>query len=200
MEYNITSFVSTLRELMYNSFPYLEGRGKNPNDSPKHGKYNEEIRDVAFKVNQTQVLSDNMLVFDIGNEYSEQYYPYYHILEDAQVIHKRNKGTIESKGSQDKVKKLGQRDYGKVTFNNKMFSQEYRKIVNSEREKDSDTYPNIHYHYIETMLDHIVKTLAVDFDIKYVGQSDNGLMEEYTMERHTMPSDEMATIKQVLNM
>ena len=34
-----------------------------------------------------------MLIFDIGNEYAEREYPYYHILEDAPVIRKKGKGT-----------------------------------------------------------------------------------------------------------
>ena len=91
MDFVLGSFVDRLRELMYNRFPYLPDRGKNPNGTFKHGQYNEQIRDVAFKNNPTISLSPNQFSFDIGNEYSEEHYPYYHILEDAPYIRKPSK-------------------------------------------------------------------------------------------------------------
>lgn len=96
---------------MYNHFPNLKDRGHNPNGSFKHGEFNEEIRDVAFKNNQTIVVSENEYTFDIGNEYAEEHYPYYHILEDAPYIRKRDRGTAKTRGSQAKVEKLGDRNY-----------------------------------------------------------------------------------------
>ena len=60
-------------------------------------------------------MSGNMYIFEIGNDYAEENYPYYHILEDAEVIRKRGRGTSKSKGSQAQIEKLSQRDYGPVT-------------------------------------------------------------------------------------
>ena len=111
-----------------------------------------------------------MITFDIGDDYSEQYYPYYHILQDSPVIHKRGKGTAKSKGTMAEIKNLSQRDYGRINFNGKTFSREYTRNVRGARASvisnstryvggkkinmDSTTYANTHYHYIDKILDY----------------------------------------------
>ena len=217
MEYNIKTFVDRVREVMYDNFPTLPNRGFNPNGTPKHGQYNREIRDVAFMDNATQVLTDDMVSFDIGNEYAEEHYPYYHILEDAPVIHKRDRGTEESKGSQGRVANLGQRDYGIVTFNGKSFSKEYAKNVRGSRASvvdratrfvtvrgvrykynaDSNVYKNVHYHYIEKMLEIVVPLVAQEFGLEYVGVSSTGLAEEYGLQEYGIADADF--VNQILN-
>ena len=197
MEFELATFTQTLRDKMYNMFPRLPGRGFNPNGKPKHGQYNEEIRDVAFKNNQTIQVNDDQFTFDIGNEYSETHYPYYHILEDAPYIRKRNKGSEKTRGSQAKVEK-GKRDYGVIKWNGKTFSKEYRKNVRGKRNRigkvshwatdyngnsifinrDSKEYLNEHYQYIEKMLDIITIELASEFNLKTARVQKTGLEED----------------------
>lgn len=201
-EFTITLFTQTLRDKMYNRFPNLKGRGFNNNGSPKHGQYNEEIRDVAFKRNQTIIASENEYTFDIGNEYAEEHYPYYHILEDSPYIRKRDRGTTKTRGSQAKVEKLGERNYSFPQWNGKTFVYEYRRnirgsrnrldkvshwTINSKGEREfinreSNSYENVHYQYIERMLEIITKELANEFDMKLARVEKTGLEEELAME------------------
>lgn len=202
MEYSITAFVDRLRELMYIQFPYLPDRGKNPSGSYKHGQHNGQIRDVAFK-NNPVIYTQDSATFDIGNELAEQYYPYYHILEDAPAIRKKYKGTKKTKGSQAEIKELGKRDYGRVSFNGKTFTKEYSRNVRGERKRigsvsswakdykgneyminrEANAYLNIHYHYIENMLNsNILDKLALDFDMKRSRTIDTGLADEYMLQ------------------
>lgn len=203
MLYNIDEFVATLRTRMYEVFPHLYGRGLNPSGSFKHGRFNEEIRDVAFMNNSVQVLSDDMQVFDIGNDYAERFYPYYHILEDAPVIHKRGKGTAASKGSQATIEKLSKRDYGLVGWSGKSFTKEYEKNVRGKRasvinnsqqvvdgkiiNKESSTYKNIHYKYIETMLEKVNPIVAQEYDLRLLRTQSTGLVDEYLSETEEEP-------------
>ena len=195
MLYNIDEFVATLRTRMYEVFPHLYDRGLNPGGSFKHGRFNDEIRDVAFMNNPVQVLGTDMQVFDIGNDYAERFYPYYHILEDAPVIHKRGKGTDASKGSQAKIEKLSKRDYGLVGWSGKSFTKEYEKNVRGKRKsvinnsqqvidgkiinKESLTYKNIHYHYIENMLERVNPIVAAEYDLRLLRTKSSGLIDEY---------------------
>lgn len=201
-EFEITSFTQSLRDMMYNLFPNLKDRGRNPNGSFKHGMYNEEIRDVAFKNNPTINVTENQLTFDIGNEYAEEHYPYYHILEDAPYIHKRDRATTKSRGSQAKVEKLGDRNYSFPTWNGKTFTQEYRRNVRGKRNRigkvshwatdykgdkifinrDSNEYLNEHYQYIEKMLNIIVPNIAAEYNLKAARVEKTGLEEELAME------------------
>ena len=203
MDFVLGSFVDRLRELMYNRFPYLPDRGRNPNGTFKHGQYNEQIRDVAFKNNPTYSLSPNQFSFDIGNEYSEEHYPYYHILEDSPYIRKRDRGTRKTRGSQAKVEKLADRNYSFPTWNGKTFVQEYRKNIRGQRNRlgkvsrwstdnngekifinrESNSYLNEYYQYIERMLnDSILDTLAFEFNLKRARTEITGLEEELAME------------------
>ena len=206
-EFEITSFTQSLRDMMYNLFPNLKDRGRNPNGSFKHGgtftpPYNEEIRDVAFKNNPTIKVTENQFTFDIGNEYAEEHYPYYHILEDAPYIHKRYKGTDKSKGSQAKVEKKADRNYSFPMWNGKTFVKEYQKnvrgsrnridkvshyITNSRGQKEfvnrgATEYLNEHYQYIEKMLNTIVPNIAAEYNLKKARVEKTGLEEELAME------------------
>ena len=169
---------------MYNRFPYLPDRGRNPNGTFKHGQYNEQIRDVAFKNNPTILSMENQYTFDIGNEYSEEHYPYYHILEDAPYIRKRDRGTSKTRGSQAKVEKLADRNYSFPTWNGKTFTQEYRKNIRGQRNRIGKvSHLNEHYQYIERMLnDSILDILAFEFNLKRARTEITGLEEELAME------------------
>lgn len=203
MEFTISSFTERLREMMYNNFPSLIDRGRNPNGSFKHGEYNEQIKDVAFKNNPTIMVDENQYTFDIGNEYAEEHYPYYHILEDAPYIRKRNQGTAKTRGSQAKVEKLGDRNYNFPTWNGKTFTQEYRRNVRGKRNRlgqvshwvtdykgdkvfinrESNSYLNEHYQYIERMFnDIILDAIALEFGLKRARTEKTGLEEELAME------------------
>lgn len=187
---------------MYNRFPNLKERGFNNNGSHKHGQYSEEIRDVAFKNNITVMVNEDQYTFDIGNEYAEEHYPYYHILEDSPYIRKRNRGTAKTRGSQAKVEKLSERNYNFPQWNGKTFVYEYRRnvrgkrnrtdkvshwITNNKGEKEfinreSNSYLNEHYQYIEKMLDIITQELATEFGLKLKRVEKTGLEEELAME------------------
>ena len=201
-EFNITTFTQRLRDMMYDQFPNLKDRGRNPSGSFKHGQYNEEIKDVAFKKNPTITIDEEQYTFDIGNEYSEEHYPYYHILEDAPYIRKRDKATTKTKGSQAKVEKLSERNYSFPTWNGKTFVQEYRRNVRGKRSRldkvshwatdyngerffinrEANSYLNEHYQYIEKMLDRIAPTIAIEFNMKLKRVEKTGLEEELAME------------------
>lgn len=200
MEYTIGSFTKRLRELMYDNFPKLEGRGFNPGGTPKHKEHNEMIRDIAFKNNPTFMIDEETNAFEIGNEYAEEYYPYYHILEDSPYIRKRDKATTKTKGSQAKVEKRSQRDYNIISFNGKTFSREYSRNVRGKRNRldkvshwatssdgelvwlnrESNSYLNTHYHYIEKMMNEvIIDQLAFDFNLKVRRTQITSLQEDY---------------------
>lgn len=157
----------------------------------KHGKLKEKPRNPLQLYQQVQnefdmpikQINKDTYYFDLGSERLEAIYPYYHILEDAEVIHRRYKGTKRSKGSQDKIQDVGKRDYGRVIIKkNKTgkttYYQEYRKNVRGKRSqlktetyrivkdngeveymkkvvgtKTSTTYVNTNYHYIEKNLE-----------------------------------------------
>ena len=193
MEYSIDSFVNRLREVLYDNFPF---ESEEINEK-KHKKRPLHIRDIAF-INLPIAHSFDTLTFDIGSPYAEENYPYYHILQDSQVIHIRGKGTKSSKGSQDRVSDLQARDYGRVKWNGKTYTQEYKKNVRGSRSKfdkarrtfvDSNgvvykinetatTYVNIHYKYIDRILDNTLPWIATEFGMKLKRKQDTGLGEE----------------------
>ena len=221
MEYNINDFVNQLRENMYNLFPYEDeedkimkhvignfGRIKNP--KPLH------IRDVAFMDNPIERVSDNLITFDIGNDFAEREYPYYHILEDAPVIRKKDKGTDRSRGSQAKVEDLSARDYGIVSFTGKTFTKEYTRNIRGKRRsiidkstryvdgkkinRGANSYENVHYHYIEKMMSKINPFLADEFGLKLKRVEDTGLAEEYVMDMYDLPSIDSDTVSSFVEM
>lgn len=196
MEYTITDFVENLRTYLYGFFPYESDEQA----IRKHPKRPLHIRDIAFMYLPTSTSGGgNTITFDIGSEYAEENYPYYHILQDAQYIHKRNRGTEKSLGSQAKITNLSKRDYGRVRFNGKTYSKEYDKNIRGERNKvvsnstkyvysngklmkvnlEANSYVNIHYHYIDKILDYCVPFLAEYYGMKLARKQNTGLEEEY---------------------
>lgn len=191
MDFSLMDFVKNLRDRMYSRFPNLEkyesSWGVMQTNAQKHPNRPEHIKDVAFKNNPTMVISDNMIVFEIGNEYAEKLYPYYHILEDSPVIRKRGKADKYTKGSQDNVKDLSKRDYGIISFNGKVYTKEYQKNVRGIRKKvienanseKSKNYVNKQYRYLEKMADEINPFLAQDYSMEYVGIKREGLKVDF---------------------
>ena len=130
----------------------------------------------------------------------EANYPHYHILEDSQIIRKRMQGTKKTKGSQDNVQDKAKRDYGKVSWNGKTFTKEYDRNVRGMRKpknmtifgenfimnRDADAYQNIHYKYIDRILDtEVVDRLALEFGLKKSRKVDSGLGEEYGLQEES---------------
>lgn len=195
LEYNLQDFVDTLREYLYGLFPYENdeiNEKKHPN-RPLH------IRDIAFMWLPTTNSGSKMITFDIGSDYAEQYYPYYHILQDAQVIRKRGRGTEKSKGSQALISDLGKRDYGRIDFNGKTYTKEYARNVRGERKRiiekstrytysngervkinaSANYYQNVHYRYIDKILDYSVPFIAQAYGLKALRKQDTGLELEF---------------------
>ena len=154
---------------------------------------------ISSMANST-VFVENEISFNIGNEQMEKTHPYYHILENAPVIRKRGKGTDKSRGSQAKIEDVGQRDYERVSFNGKSFTKEYAKNVRGKRNRidnvthfvsdsrgnrkminrEAGAYQNVHYMYIEKILDSgILNTIAEEQGLKVMRKSNTGLAEEY---------------------
>lgn len=201
-EFSVASFTEEIRKNLYDNFPYEKGgidtQGNGIKDK-KHKNRPLHIRDIAFGY-LPSVKDGDTIYFDIGSDYAEEYYPYYHILEDAEVIRKRGKGTKLSKGSQAKVEVAGgKRDYGRINFNGKTYTREYRKNVRGERSRigkatryitgsdgrlvkinaNADYYENIHYHYIERILDTTLPWIAQMFNLRMGRTEITDLVEEY---------------------
>ena len=197
MEYTIGKFVESLRSQMYDLFPLMD----ESENLKKHKNRPLHIRDVAFyDLPIINSADGEMITFDIGSEYAEANYPYYHILEDAPYIRKAYRGTDKSKGSQDKVIDLGKRDYAKISWNGKTFSKEYQKNVRGKRAaimglkatrhmeiggkdvlvaRQANYYENTHYHYIEKMLEKITPILASEFGLKLGRTKLTSLEDDY---------------------
>lgn len=206
MEYTLENFTNLLIELMRTQFPYMqdkvkdEDEKKHPNREPLH------LKDAVFdKIQVARQFNQN--IFDIGNDSLERTHPYYHILQEAQVIRKANKGTEKSRGSQAKIQDVGKRDYTRIEVvkgkNRANYKQEYKKNVRGARSlvgssshwttsasgervfvnREANYYENIHYHYIDNMLNNgIVDMLAETFGLKRKGTQFTGLADEYQMQ------------------
>lgn len=200
MEYDLGTFTRTLKELLYNEMPF-----DRDNEHP-HANRNFHMRDLALGQNNVIPVGLNSMYFEIGNDIAEEKAPYYHILEDAQVIRKAGFGTKKSKGSQAFVQDKSKRDYGQATFtitNNSKGRRinpyyEYRRNVRGKRSlveksthrvydengkltkvnRDSKYYFNIHYNYIERNLEWLTKLLADEFDMK-IKRVKTDFTEEY---------------------
>lgn len=193
-EFDLLSFTNSIRQNLYDNFPYESDIVS----SVKHKNRPLHIRDIAFMyLPITQ--NENSIMFEIGSEYAEEYYPYYHILEDAQVIRKRGKGTKGSRGSQAEIKELGKRDYGRINFNGKTYSREYRKNVRGERSRlgtatkvvvgsngkvyrvnpNADYYANKHYQYIERTLNMVLPWLANEYGMRMGRTEQTDLSSEF---------------------
>ena len=207
-QFEISGFTLRLVELFLGSplFPYMKGdyitkNGLVQKENIKHKNREPRHLKTATRhcINETMVGSDNMFIFDIGNEQMEIMHPYYHILQDSPYIRKANESSEKTRGSQAKVEK-GKRDYGKVSWNGKSFTKEYARNVRGSRnrigkvshwEKDSNgkdifvnresnSYLNVHYKYIDRILDSgILNELAVEYGLKPMRKQDTGLGEEY---------------------
>lgn len=201
MEFTLNGFVDTLRQIIYDNFPY------EPDDvnEIKHKNRQGHIRDIAF-LNLPMAYQQDSITFDIGSDMAEEKYPYYHILEDSQVIHIKGRGTKKSKGSQDKITNARARDYGKVSWNGKTYTQEYKKNVRGKRSQlggarrkayyvndegvvfkfvvnpQANTYANIHYKYIERAIDKAVPILEATYGLKHGRVKNVGLSEEYALQ------------------
>lgn len=195
MDFTLQGFTQSIRQNLYDNFPYESEKV----NEQKHKDRPLHIRDIAFGY-LPSVENGNTIYFDIGSDYAEQYYPYYHILEDAEVIRKRGKGTKGSKGSQAEIKELGKRDYGRINFNGKTYSREYRKNVRGQRSRlgtatkvvvggdgksyrvnpNANYYQNVHYHYIERTLDMVLPWIAQEYGLRMGRTEITSLESEYT--------------------
>lgn len=188
MEYDLGTFTRYLKSLLYEKMPF------DKDNLHPHANRNFHMRDLALGQNNVIPVGLNSMYFEIGNDIAEAKAPYYHILEDAQVIRKAGYGTQKSKGSQAFIQDKGKRDYGQATFtitNNSKGQRinpyyEYRRNVRGKRSlvgnstrrvidengvvtkinRESKYYFNIHYNYIERGLETITNLLAHQFDMK----------------------------------
>ena len=211
-EFDLLSFVFKLKEFFANSknFPYMANEytkgwvnqnssQKHPNRSPAH------LRDEAKTcMARTQVIAENTITFDYGDENMEKNYPHYHILQQAPVIRKKGKATKKTRGSQANVKDISKRDYEIVSWNGKTFTKEYQRNVRGSRNRlenvshwkddvfqnsTANSYANIHYKYIDNILDNeVVPKLASEFNLKAMRKQDSGLAEELAMQLNTNES------------
>lgn len=202
MEYNIDSFTERLRQLMRDNFPHeLEDISKR-----KHPKRNGlQLKDMLDDNHSLITVNIDMRTFDLGSPMLEALAPHYHILQNSEIIKKRNRGTKTSKGSQGAESNLMLRDYERVSWNGKTFTKEYNKNVRGTRSKANkilepklkyvngayveDTtnvsaYVNIHYKYLDRILDAIVPYLAQDFGLRAMRKQDTGLKEEFEMQQN----------------
>ena len=206
MEYTISAFTDRLFRLIVDNknFPYMRDTAldekKHPNRKPTH--LNTEVRN-----NPNRVGFENTEMFEIGSPNLERNYPHYHILQQAPMIRKRNKGTTKTKGSQMFVNDLGQRDYEQVHWNGKTFSKEYSRNVRGLRKPNSATikggnftmnpdanaYVNEHYKYLDKICDDVTPLIAHEFGLTLLRKQDSGLIDEFA-------DQESITIDQVIEM
>jgi len=86
-------------------FPYDEGKRYWRSPAKPH------MKDIAFQQNPMVQVSPDSWYFEIGNEEAEANAPQYHILENAKIIRRPNRGTKKTRGSQDNIRETRQRDY-----------------------------------------------------------------------------------------
>lgn len=204
MEFTIDAFTQKLYDLLLesNQFPFMRDeeldRKKHRKRAPLH------LRDAIRSTTVMVAGGENIRSFDFGNESLELNHPYYHILEDAPYIRKRNRGTKKTKGSQALVEDKAKRDYGRVSWNGKTFSKEYSRNVRGSRKRltsvshwtedyggkkvfvnrEASSYANTHYKYIENILNGgVLDKLALEFGLKRARTVDAGLGEEWEMQR-----------------
>lgn len=186
----IPGLASRLSTMIYvemitsNLFPY----------DKKKSKDGLHMRDVAMGQNTPGIaISPSSYYFEIGNENAEVKTPYYHILEDAKIIANPYQGTPKSRGSQSRRRIVSKRDYSTGTYDSTgTFSQEYRgsfgvgrrsydKIADKVWTKESNRKKfetqnkfryNIHFAYIERILEKTLPNIATQFGLKlYSGKA-----------------------------
>ena len=192
--------IANTKETQYGRSKQYDDKSKHPNRNPTH------LKDVAKQcLESSTYIEENKVEFDYGNAVMEANYPHYHILEDSQIIRKRMQGTKKTKGSQDNVQDKAKRDYGKVSWNGKTFTKEYDRNVRGSRNRmkdvshwgivngqskwenpESNSYYNVHYKYIENILDQdVVMRLEAYFGLKKARKIDTGLNEEYGLQEES---------------
>lgn len=213
MEYDLISFTNRLIELFVNSpnMPkmndvYIDKYGREQKDEIKH-KNRPTPRDLKSQISNSMISSkmgdENMRTFDLGNAQMETNFPYYHILQQAPTIRKKDKGTTKSKGSESMYKNPAERDYERVYWNGKTFTKEYSKNVRGARTKltktsywsdyktssgsfknpEAQKYLNVHYQYIDKILNEdVVKQLASEFGLKIGRTQKTDLVDEFAMQ------------------
>lgn len=214
MDFNIDSFTARLMELLKDNAPYESDEINNEKHPKRKGRH---LKDLFDKDKQTITLNLDMRTFDVGSPMDEALMPQYHILQQAEVIRKRGRGTKTSKGSQDEIGNTLDRDYEKVKWNGKTFSKEYSKNVRGERSKArkllepklryvggkyvedmrgglSNIYVNKHYQYIDRILDAVVPYLAQEFELRAMRKQDSGLQEEYDMQKSEEDDDRFSIL------
>ena len=156
------------------------------------------------------------MIFDFGSESLENSHPYYHILQQAPYIRKRGKGSDKSKGSQAKVEDVGKRDYERISWNGKTFTKEYSKNIRGSRNRitkvshwtedysgkrvfvnrDSNEYQNIHYKYIDNILNtSVVDLIAMEFNLKRGRTMNGGLEEELSLQQYNDLFDVFSSLR-----
>ena len=198
MEFTLGEFANEIRDTLYTYFPYESDAIKRK----KHPKTPEHIRDVALKRNHIVNVDENTITFDLGNEFAEEKYPYYHILEDSYAIRKRGRGTEKTKGSQAKVENKAMRNYAMPIWNGKTFTKEYQRNVRGSRNRlnsvsrwvenargekefinrEANSYLNIHYHYIENTLDNFLPIIAQSLGLSYKSKRAGDSAEELAVD------------------
>lgn len=214
--FSLSAFANKLIDLFVHSqhMPDMGGAytnkyGNTEEDSSKHKK-RPEPRDLRTQIERSMNTSmglylgyENTISFNIGSEFMETNFPYYHILQQAPTIRKKGKGTKKTKGSQMYEKDVGKRDYERVNWNGKTFTKEYSRNVRGGRlnlnktsmhidgqflNMEQNQYLNMHYKYIDNILNlDVVDQLANYFGMKKVGaksqaSESTGLEEEYAMQ------------------
>ena len=182
-------------------FPFDDGKDEfgRPNNRD-YGK--PHMKTLALNNNPIIVVSPEIQYFHLGNESAERRTPHYHILEDSKTIRNPNRGSSETRGSQSRVAKKGKRDYSVYlppSRSDNSLTQEYRqsfksgrrsyeqtnqRLVNkryqlSDHRQTTERKPfryNIHYAYIERILESILPGIASSLDLHLV--SPRGLQQQ----------------------
>jgi hypothetical protein len=176
-------------------FPYDE-------KTPKNKRRKPHMRDTV--VGAFERISPTMVAFEIGNQQAEKLTPHYHILEDTKLIRNPYRGSKVSRGSQANVRNKAKRDYsvGDVQNDSSGYvTKEYRKTFgigkrsywnaqrqlvnnnfNARNEKRAYRY-NIHYAYIERILEDRLPIIAQSLGLKIVNAKGQSVRERVTTEQ-----------------
>lgn len=204
MEYTLSAFAERLTELISISkqIPEMGGfytnrYGYTQSAESKHSKrpLPRNLRgQITNSMSSSFQTTENIATFDIGNETMEQYFPYYHILQQAPVIRKRGKGTTKTKGSEAMYKNAKDRDYERVIWNGKTFTKEYSRNVRGSRlnlnktqmhldgqflNTNANQYLNMHYEYLDKVSDEVADKIAQEFGMRLGRKVDSGLIDEF---------------------
>lgn len=206
MEYNIDAFTNRIIEVLGENVPNepLElSKSKHPN---RNGLRLKDLFSVGSSQYSIAIIQNtDTRIFEIGSPMAEAKLPHYHILQNSEVIRKRDRGTKTTKGSQSEQNNRLQRDYEEVKWNGKTYSKEYSKNVRGSRSKAAkilepklrytggkyiedrrgidNSYVNVHYRYIDRILDATIPFIAEEFGLRAKRKVDTGLQEEYAYQQ-----------------